>query len=101
MRTIVRKTDASASEQENVGVVRSVRRRISTVLVAVAFLVAGSTAPAFAVDSTDPTGGAGDTVINGLKTYVTGHLITVAFGLLLVLLAAGMAAKWAGKFSKR
>ncbi|MCU1601316.1 MAG: hypothetical protein JWO22_2025 [Frankiales bacterium] len=42
------------------------------------------------VDSTDPTGGAGDSVVVGLENWMTHHFLAVGFAFLLVVLAASL-----------
>ena len=98
----------AAAESKRIGLavrifvaVRRLRHRVSSVLVTLAFLVAGGASAASATaPSTDPTGGAGDTFFTSLTDYLQGHLIVAVLALAVIGVSVSMLLGWGKKAAK-
>lgn len=92
-------TQAEVTTSARRGLLSSARARVASVLVSAAMLVVGTVSSAQAVPTlpADPTGGAGDTFITGLQTWVLTYGVPLIFGLLLL----GTIIRVAVKYVKR
>jgi hypothetical protein len=98
MHTLDKQQSAETSDTRP-GRLRRSRARIATVLVSVAFVIAGAGAPAFAT-TTDPLGGAGDSFFTTLQGYLTSVLVPAVIALALIGVAVSMLLKWGKKAAK-
>lgn len=96
----VKEKNTVAVEVEAPTTLGRVRNRIAALFAAVAAFIVVPVGIANASTYTDPTAGAGDTFIDGLKGYFLNEVVTKALGLMVVTVSIGVLVAWGRKAIK-